>query len=111
MEKPFDKLDGVVATVSGYTGGEEQNPTYRSVSARETHHLEAVQVCVLATPVAAAPALALHHLRSRSAAKATPWQKPVRVHIQPPLFHPRLRKLGQSGAAVARERSASSATG
>lgn len=44
MEKPFDKLDGVVATVSGYTGGEEQNPTYRSVSARETHHLEAVQV-------------------------------------------------------------------
>lgn len=52
MEPAFDKLgDGVVATVSGYTGGEEQNPTYRSVSANQTHHKEAVQVWSLPTPI------------------------------------------------------------
>ena len=26
MEPPFDKLDGVVSTTSGYTGGKEKNP-------------------------------------------------------------------------------------
>ena len=33
MEPPFDKLDGVVSTISGYTGGTEANPTYEEVSA------------------------------------------------------------------------------
>ncbi|HYG87301.1 MAG TPA: peptide-methionine (S)-S-oxide reductase MsrA [Azospirillum sp.] len=44
MEPPFDKLDGVVATVSGYTGGMAPNPTYEQVSAGRTGHYEAVQV-------------------------------------------------------------------
>lgn len=44
MEAAFDKFEGVVATVSGYTGGDEPDPTYRSVSANQTHHKEAVQV-------------------------------------------------------------------
>jgi peptide-methionine (S)-S-oxide reductase len=26
MEPPFDKLDGVISTTSGYTGGKEKNP-------------------------------------------------------------------------------------
>jgi methionine-S-sulfoxide reductase len=44
MEPPFDKLDGVVATISGYTGGHKANPTYEEVSAGTTGHLEALQV-------------------------------------------------------------------
>jgi len=44
MEAPFEKLDGVVQVVSGYTGGDEINPTYQQVSAGETSHLEAIEV-------------------------------------------------------------------
>lgn len=44
MEGPFDELDGVVSTTSGYTGGETDNPTYEQVSAGGTGHTEAVQV-------------------------------------------------------------------
>jgi len=44
MEPPFDKLDGVTATTSGYTGGVKPNPTYEQVSAGSTGHLEAVRV-------------------------------------------------------------------
>jgi peptide-methionine (S)-S-oxide reductase len=44
MEPPFDKLDGVVSTVSGYLGGTEENPTYQEVSAGRTGHAETVQI-------------------------------------------------------------------
>ncbi len=44
MEQPFDAMAGVVATTSGYTGGELENPSYGQVSAGGTGHLEAVQV-------------------------------------------------------------------
>jgi peptide-methionine (S)-S-oxide reductase len=44
MEPPFDRLDGVISTISGYTGGSVQNPTYEQVSAGRTGHTEAVQV-------------------------------------------------------------------
>jgi methionine-S-sulfoxide reductase len=44
MEPPFDKLDGVVSTTSGYTGGTEKNPTYEQVSSGKTGHLEAIEV-------------------------------------------------------------------
>ena len=44
MEHPFEKLDGVLEVVSGYTGGDKQNPTYEEVSSGETGHLEAVQI-------------------------------------------------------------------
>ena len=44
MEPPFDKLDGVVSTTSGYTGGSKKNPTYEEVSAGGTGHAESVQV-------------------------------------------------------------------
>ena len=44
MEPPFDKLDGVISTTSGYTGGREENPTYKQVSAGKTGHAEAVEV-------------------------------------------------------------------
>jgi peptide-methionine (S)-S-oxide reductase len=44
MEPPFDKLDGVVSTTSGYTGGHKANPTYAEVSAGTTGHAEAVEI-------------------------------------------------------------------
>lgn len=44
MEQPFDALDGVLDTVSGYTGGHVVNPDYREVSSGKTGHTEAIQV-------------------------------------------------------------------
>lgn len=44
MEPPFDKIDGVTSTTSGYTGGHKTNPTYKEVSAGRTGHTEAVQI-------------------------------------------------------------------
>ena len=44
MEPPFDALDGVVSTTSGYTGGQTANPTYEQVSAGKTGHAEAVEI-------------------------------------------------------------------
>jgi len=44
MEPPFDKLEGVVSTISGYTGGSKADPTYREVSSGGTGHAEVVQV-------------------------------------------------------------------
>ena len=44
MEPPFDKLDGVISTTSGYTGGHSANPTYEQVSAGKTGHAEAVEI-------------------------------------------------------------------
>ncbi len=44
MEPPFDKLDGVISTTSGYTSGHKKNPTYGDVSAGVTGHTEAIQI-------------------------------------------------------------------
>lgn len=42
VESDFDKLDGVLETVSGYTGGATTNPTYKTHT--KQGHLEAVKV-------------------------------------------------------------------
>lgn len=44
MEHPFDEIDGVISTTSGYTGGHRKNPTYEEVSAGGTGHAESLQV-------------------------------------------------------------------
>jgi peptide-methionine (S)-S-oxide reductase len=44
MEPPFDALEGVISTTSGYTGGKEANPTYDRVSSGRTTHTEAVEI-------------------------------------------------------------------
>lgn len=44
LEAPFDALDGVVETTSGYTGGTTVRPTYEEVSSGQSGHVEAVRV-------------------------------------------------------------------
>ena len=43
-EAVFERVEGVVDVVSGYTGGDRENPTYQQVSAGQTNHAEAVRV-------------------------------------------------------------------
>ncbi|MEM5789720.1 MAG: peptide-methionine (S)-S-oxide reductase MsrA [Syntrophobacteraceae bacterium] len=43
-EADFEKLEGVVEVISGYTGGRSEAPTYEAVSAGGTGHVEAIQV-------------------------------------------------------------------
>jgi len=43
-EADFEKLPGVVKVISGYTGGDKENPTYEEVSSGTTGHVEAIQV-------------------------------------------------------------------
>lgn len=44
MEPPYDKVEGVVSTISGYAGGHVPNPSYEQVTAGGTGHRESVQV-------------------------------------------------------------------
>lgn len=43
IESDFEKINGVIA-ISGYTGGETENPTYKEVSSGNTGHYEAVEI-------------------------------------------------------------------
>lgn len=40
----FKMLDGVSAVVCGYSGGDEENPTYEEVKHQRTHHREAIRI-------------------------------------------------------------------
>lgn len=44
MEPPYDALEGVVSTTSGFMGGTTPNPTYQQVTSGGTGHIEVVQV-------------------------------------------------------------------
>lgn len=44
VEAAFEEIPGVVAAVSGYSGGNEKNPNYKQVSSGSTGHTETVQV-------------------------------------------------------------------
>ncbi len=44
VELLFDKVEGVLSTVSGYTGGTKKNPTYEQVVTGTTGHAESVQI-------------------------------------------------------------------
>ena len=44
MEPPYDQTDGVISTISGYSGGKTANPTYEQVSSGSTGHIEVVKV-------------------------------------------------------------------
>jgi peptide-methionine (S)-S-oxide reductase len=44
MEESFDKIEGVIKTISGYSGGNMENPKYRDVIYKDTGHVEAVEI-------------------------------------------------------------------
>jgi peptide-methionine (S)-S-oxide reductase len=44
VEAIFERVKGVQSVVSGYAGGEVNNPTYREVSSGRTGHAEVVQI-------------------------------------------------------------------
>ncbi len=44
MEESFDKIDGVIKTVSGYSGGHVKNPTYKEVIYKDTGHVETIEI-------------------------------------------------------------------
>ncbi len=43
-ESDMEKLPGVVDVISGYAGGDVDNPTYKQVSSGKTGHIEVIQV-------------------------------------------------------------------
>ncbi len=44
MEEAFEKLDGIIEVVSGYSGGKTKNPTYKEVVYGDTGHFEVIEV-------------------------------------------------------------------
>jgi len=44
MEPPFEELEGVTDVITGYTGGNTENPTYEQVCSGTTGHYEAIQI-------------------------------------------------------------------
>ena len=44
VQHQMQRIDGVLSTEVGYTGGDEANPTYPEVKAHRTHHVEAIEV-------------------------------------------------------------------
>ena len=44
IESDFEKIQGVIDVISGYTGGHVANPAYEDVSAGGTGHIESVKV-------------------------------------------------------------------
>ncbi len=44
VERDFDKVEGVLSTTNGYTGGHTANPDYDSIATGTTGHVEALQV-------------------------------------------------------------------
>jgi len=44
MEEAFEKIDGVVEVISGYSGGKTKNPTYKEVVYGDTGHFETIEI-------------------------------------------------------------------
>ncbi|GAA0225110.1 peptide-methionine (S)-S-oxide reductase MsrA [Marinomonas primoryensis] len=44
VESDFELVNGVSDVISGYTGGQTKNPTYKQVSSEQTGHFEAVEI-------------------------------------------------------------------
>ncbi|MFL2889730.1 MAG: peptide-methionine (S)-S-oxide reductase MsrA [Pelagibacteraceae bacterium] len=44
MEESFDKINGVVSSISGYSGGTLKNPTYKDVIFKDTGHVETIEI-------------------------------------------------------------------
>ena len=44
MEESFDQVEGVISTISGYSGGHLKNPKYADVIYTDSGHVEAVEI-------------------------------------------------------------------
>ncbi|MCA9725760.1 MAG: peptide-methionine (S)-S-oxide reductase MsrA, partial [Kurthia sp.] len=44
LVKPFDKEEGIIRVLSGYSGGHTENPTYEEVCLDLTGHYEVVEI-------------------------------------------------------------------
>ena len=44
VEQSFEKLNGVIEVISGYSGGTTENPTYKEVTYGNTGHFEVVEI-------------------------------------------------------------------
>ena len=44
MEESFDKVEGVIKSISGYSGGKMKNPTYKDVIYKDTGHVETIEI-------------------------------------------------------------------
>ena len=44
MEESFDKVEGVIETISGYSGGHVKNPKYKDVIKNTTGHYETLEI-------------------------------------------------------------------
>ena len=44
MEESFDKVEGVIETISGYSGGHVKNPKYKDVVKNTTGHYETLEI-------------------------------------------------------------------
>jgi peptide methionine sulfoxide reductase MsrA len=90
MEGPFEQVEGVRAVLSGYTGGLEQGPTYKQVSAGRTGHTDAGGQFADRGPHYR-PAIFFHTPEQEKAAQASKaalqasgrFTKPIVVPIQP----------------------------
>ena len=44
MEESFEKKEGVIEVISGYSGGTTKNPTYEEVTYGKTGHFEVIEI-------------------------------------------------------------------
>ena len=44
MEESFEKVEGVIEVISGYSGGKTENPTYKEVTYGDTGHFEVIEI-------------------------------------------------------------------
>jgi|TARA_B110000263_G_scaffold4539_1_gene3852 peptide-methionine (S)-S-oxide reductase len=44
MEESFEKVEGVLEVISGYSGGKTKNPTYKEVTYGKTGHFETIEI-------------------------------------------------------------------
>ena len=44
MEESFEKKEGVIEVISGYSGGTSKNPTYKEVTYGNTGHFETIEI-------------------------------------------------------------------
>ncbi len=44
MEESFDKVEGIIQSISGYSGGQLKNPTYKDVIYKDTGHVETIEI-------------------------------------------------------------------